>query len=447
MSAQGSEDSAGKLASRTRRLHAELSDEEVPLTDPDMFPTGLRREWPRALDVVCEEIVHARYVEVHEGYRPSYGCVLVPALTDIGAADGITLAQLTANHETPADSPLTEELSDTPWLNEDVAPKLRQIIDGSSTFLIRDLDGRFAFGTVPAADELALLELSRALSGVCIQRLGSGRIQVLTTEIVCVNDNFDWRWLTTASEILPKLIATLEPPSDMLEDITVHLGELLDLCVHLLSPRGIGATVVWRISAGPSGAWSNQPTTPPVRLNFFDKRDRSAIVALLATVDGACVVARDGALMSYWAMLDPSTTAKELVTEQGGTRHTSAKRYSYDEPGSLVVVVSADGPVSVFSDGARLVRLADAAKDRGREWMTRLALDDAAQIAIQAHRIACQRCDKQIHIDIDTHPAATDTVSVSCPVCATTPLATYENVVRSKVWVAKDWPGIGSASG
>ena len=32
-------------------------------------------------------------------------------------------------------------------------------------------------------------------------------------------------------------------------------------------------------------------------------------------------------------------------------RHTAARRYSYDDPGATVIVVSEDGPVTVFRNG------------------------------------------------------------------------------------------------
>ena len=34
-----------------------------------------------------------------------------------------------------------------------------------------------------------------------------------------------------------------------------------------------------------------------------------------------------------------------------GTRHTSARRYSADDPGATVIVVSEDGPVTVMRAG------------------------------------------------------------------------------------------------
>jgi hypothetical protein len=40
-----------------------------------------------------------------------------------------------------------------------------------------------------------------------------------------------------------------------------------------------------------------------------------------------------------------------------GTRHTSAARHTYDCPDVLAFVVSADGPVTVFCDGRRIVDL------------------------------------------------------------------------------------------
>jgi DNA integrity scanning protein DisA with diadenylate cyclase activity len=40
----------------------------------------------------------------------------------------------------------------------------------------------------------------------------------------------------------------------------------------------------------------------------------------------------------------------------GGTRHTSGRRYSYDDPFATVIAVSEDGPVSVLRNGAVLGR-------------------------------------------------------------------------------------------
>jgi DNA integrity scanning protein DisA with diadenylate cyclase activity len=57
--------------------------------------------------------------------------------------------------------------------------------------------------------------------------------------------------------------------------------------------------------------------------------------------------------------LVPSTAAEENVEALGGTRHTSGRRYSYDDPRATVIAVSEDGPVSVLRNGAVLGRSHD----------------------------------------------------------------------------------------
>jgi DNA integrity scanning protein DisA with diadenylate cyclase activity len=48
---------------------------------------------------------------------------------------------------------------------------------------------------------------------------------------------------------------------------------------------------------------------------------------------------------------------EQAVAAMKGTRHTSAARHTYDCPDVLAFVVSADGPVTVFSDGQRIADL------------------------------------------------------------------------------------------
>ena len=54
--------------------------------------------------------------------------------------------------------------------------------------------------------------------------------------------------------------------------------------------------------------------------------------------------------------LVPSNAAEETVEAFGGTRHTSGRRYSYDDPFATVIAVSEDGPVSVLRNGEVLGR-------------------------------------------------------------------------------------------
>jgi DNA integrity scanning protein DisA with diadenylate cyclase activity len=65
---------------------------------------------------------------------------------------------------------------------------------------------------------------------------------------------------------------------------------------------------------------------------------------------------QDGTLCQLGVRLVPSLDAEDRVDPLGGTRHTSARRYSYDDPSALVVVISEDGPVTVFREGKLLGR-------------------------------------------------------------------------------------------
>jgi DNA integrity scanning protein DisA with diadenylate cyclase activity len=73
-------------------------------------------------------------------------------------------------------------------------------------------------------------------------------------------------------------------------------------------------------------------------------------------VDGAAIFDADGVLRRLGVRLVPSQEAEETVEALGGTRHTSGRRYSRDDPLATVVAVSEDGPVSVLRNGEVLGR-------------------------------------------------------------------------------------------
>ena len=61
-----------------------------------------------------------------------------------------------------------------------------------------------------------------------------------------------------------------------------------------------------------------------------------------------------GTLRHLGVRLVPTAEAESEVAPFRGTRHTSALRYSYDDPHATLIVVSEDGPVSVLRNGLRL---------------------------------------------------------------------------------------------
>ena len=63
-----------------------------------------------------------------------------------------------------------------------------------------------------------------------------------------------------------------------------------------------------------------------------------------------------GVLRRLGVRLVPSSAAEDSVDAFGGTRHTSGRRYSYDDPSATVIAVSDNGPVTVLRNGEVLGR-------------------------------------------------------------------------------------------
>src|SRR6476469_7525372 len=130
---------------------------------------------------------------------------------------------------------------------------------------------------------------------------------------------------------------------------------MLTFAIHDLGAMRIGALLIYRPDGDPGPAVEERlPTPPPLRI-----RTASHLAPLrhaLAQVDGAAVFDADGVLRQLGVRLVPSATAEDAVEALGGTRHTSGRRYSFDDPSATVIAVSTDGPVTVLREGVVLGR-------------------------------------------------------------------------------------------
>jgi hypothetical protein len=286
--------------------------------------------------MLLEEIDYVLRPAVHERRIVSSGTILEPKADPDSWASGTQL-----------------DISRAPVLRQPLGAS-RRFADGLSSWLLRRTDGNdeWVLFDRPAASERDLVVLSSVLDATIVQRHPSGAVRVVGSFGVL-------RWVELAWHYEP-------PVSTWIDSVTASpfvgdrhvLEAMLEFAVHDLGSWGIGSLLVYRPSPEPGPAVEERlPTPPPLQI-----RTASHLAPLrhaLAQVDGAAVFDSDGVLRQLGVRLVPSATAEDEVEPFGGTRHTSGRRYSFDDPLATVVVVSADGPVTVLRDGAVLGRSPD----------------------------------------------------------------------------------------
>ncbi|MDQ6726984.1 MAG: diadenylate cyclase [Actinomycetota bacterium] len=136
------------------------------------------------------------------------------------------------------------------------------------------------------------------------------------------------------------------------------LEAMLEFAVHDLGSRGIGSLLVYRAGTDPGPAVEERLPTPPA-LRIRQASHLAPLRHALAQVDGAAAFGAGGVLRRLGVRPVLSTAAEQTVEAFGGTRYTSGRRYSFDDPLATVIAVSEDGPVSVLRNGAVLGRSHD----------------------------------------------------------------------------------------
>lgn len=313
---------------RRRRLREELDDASIRL------PKGR----PLAAAIV-EELDYARFPPVHERLLPTYGAIVVDESVRPADLGGVTDAIV----------------SNDPSV-------LRRLADGRHSFILRHGNQTELLLFDVAHDrEAALVHLraaGRGESTVVMQRSVNGLVRVLAPDALCVWDGAHW-WTKPYAASFAQAVLD-EVPAASPE--TLHT--ILDFCVHTMSPADAGTTLLWALQADKvsevEGLSASRQATPVPRLPFRDIATRAAIRQLLSQVDGAAILNRDGLVIAIEAQLRSSARSHNTLRldPARGTRHASARRYSFDHQDVIVFVVSRDGPVTVFAAGREITSIA-----------------------------------------------------------------------------------------
>jgi hypothetical protein len=307
-------------ARRRRRLAEELEESGLVVEGSETF---------RAL--LLEEIDHALRPDIHERRVVSSGTILEPRSDPATWGSGTQL-DITRG---PADrQPLAAA---------------RRFADGLSSWLLRRTDGANEWMVFdrPAGSERDLVVLATVFDATIVQRHPAGAVRLVGSFGVLRWEGFRWHREPPASRWIDAVaVGSKHGDPAVLED-------MLTFAIHDLGSMRIGALLIYRPDGDPGPTVEERlPTPPPLRI-----RTATHLAPLrhaLAQVDGAAVFDADGVLRQLGVRLVPSNAAEETVEALRGTRHTSARRYSHDDPLATVIAVSDDGPVTVFRNGAVL---------------------------------------------------------------------------------------------
>lgn len=369
----------GRMRRSLVRLAEELGDHGVPIDYDD--------------EVLLEEVHYARFPRVHEGNTADYGSLVLPDDGDLDAVD-------VALSERPLAPYQLVRADETPV---EVA---RRFADGQAAFLVRGegVTAVACFGQ-PVEFEAGIVELQEATGASIVQRTRGSVVKLYLDDTIAVWDAARWVTKPYASRVTPVVQRIIEAP-----DIEVLRG-LLELSYHWLSPREHGATLVWSLAQDPDELTqidrSSCLRAPGLRLTHPEHF--AAMTSALSQTDGATLLSPDGSVNALATTLLFDEDASSLVPAPFGTRHSSARWFSFEHPRTLVVVVSEDGPVSVYCNGARIglerldVRPADRPDGLWEEDLRR-----------------CDRCDGVSLIDLAPSDEAEGSETLSCSVCGTT---------------------------
>lgn len=311
---------------RLQRLAEELEEAGLNLGDEFGLPRG-------QADLVLEEVDHAMRPPVHERRVPSSGTIIEPASDPASWSEGTQLdIGLIAADDQPLDA-------------------ARWFADGLSCWLVRypAKPPQWLIFDRPAGSERDLGVIARTMAATIVQRHPDGAVRVVGGFGVLRWDGYRWLHEPPVNGWIDLVTTQCQPQHIEL------LHTLLEFAVHDLGSAGIGALLIYRTGATePTGVEPRLPVPPP--LHVGQPTHLAPIRHALSQIDGAAVFDRHGVLRQLGVRLIPSNTAESDIDGFKGTRHTSGRRYSYDDPEAIVIAVSEDGPVSVFHQGAILGR-------------------------------------------------------------------------------------------
>lgn len=305
---------------RLRRLEEELGEVDRSLIDSAGDPGPF-----------LEELSYAVRPRMHERRIPSFGAIVQP---DLPSSHWERDTQISVAHRS------VEDLDD---------PVARLFADGVTSFVVRGRDGvnDLVVFDRSVGSERDLTIVAEAAGATVVQRHPSGVVRAAGPFGVLRLVGLDWQLEPPVARWLDIAACAVEPRShDVMRD-------LLRFAIHDVAARHVGATFVISRDGVLNGGVERRFGRPPA-FHIDRPSDLAPLYHVLGQMDGAAVLDHEGRLRELGVRLIPSPQAEHTIGAYRGTRHTSALRYSHDDPAATLIVVSEDGPVSVMRAGIRI---------------------------------------------------------------------------------------------
>lgn len=230
----------------------------------------------------------------------------------------------------------------------------RKLADGCHSFLLFEAETFHGILLLEqkAETEWQLATLQQVLQAVICRTTTAGITQIFCQTGILLHQMRRW----SQKPALRHLVHTIynsQPQIDL-----GQLQDILEFCFYELSPQKIGAILVWYFAPVcaqeldillPSHLLWRRRQSSEIKLGTVV--NNAVLQHVLGYTDGAVILDADGTILGAGAHLKYSRESARTIPAYKGTRHTSAKRFSYDCPHSLVFVVSSDGFLTVFSGG------------------------------------------------------------------------------------------------
>jgi hypothetical protein len=299
---------------------------------------------------------------------------------------------------------------------------IEDVPNGSTCFAYYDRAGIVGLAFTPdLSDELEAVRFRYGCKGLIIQKDSAGITKVIHESGITIHNDRVWWQKRSVRTVLGQV--RMHVPQ-----VGVHLlRDILEFAFHHLSPRNIGATLVLYLAESGSGLESmRSPDSMNLRdrsLNISDSTVTSVISDIIARNDGATIISANGANLGVGSHLQNSDRSKELVSQHKGPGTLQRDDSRLMNPKAVVVTVSEDGPVTVFSDGIDIATLEETGFDTlSREVCETVRVGDADlanAITNTPVRRRCENCGKLSEILEIVVPLYREDEEAYCPLCQT----------------------------